>query len=122
MSRGPGWVERALVAAVAADPRHAVTVEEVCVRLYPTRGAPAKKHRVAVIRAGKTAARRGANIGYVSSFGPGNTVAFYTADELEAYAHASLKAMRWGHDDRSRQSHLQNHLQKTPGAGRHLVA
>lgn len=113
MSRGPGRVERAIAAAVAANPHHAVSVDEVCVRLYPPTwgGGTAKKYRVAIIRGGKALARRDSNnIGYVSSWGPGSTVAFYAADELEAYGHAKLKAMggrRGGHDGRSRQSLLE---------------
>ena len=87
---------RAVIAAVEADPHHAVTIDEVCERLYPPAyGAPAKKHRVAVTRAGKTAARRGDNIGYTSYRGPHTTGAFYAADDLHAYACAQLKALGW---------------------------
>jgi hypothetical protein len=87
---------RAVVAAVEADLHHAVTIDEVCEQLYPpARGCPAKKHRAAVIRAGKTAARRGDNIGHTSYRGPGRTAAFYAADDLKAYACAQLKALGW---------------------------
>jgi hypothetical protein len=113
MSRGPGRVERALVAAVAASPRHAITIEEACNQLYPlAQGSSPKKHRAAVTRAGKKAARRGENIGHTSYRGPGRTAAFYAADEVEAYAHANLKAMGWGHDDASRQSHIKTTFKK----------
>jgi hypothetical protein len=85
---------RAVVEAVKADPHHAVTIDEVCERLYPTAvDGPPKKHRAAVIRAGKTAARRGGNIGHTSYRGPGRTSAFYAADDLKAYACAQLKAL-----------------------------
>jgi len=71
-----------------------VTIDEICERLYPPAGgATAKKHRVAVTRAGKTAARRGNNIGYTSYMGPRNTGAFYAANDLEAFGCAQLKAL-----------------------------
>jgi hypothetical protein len=96
MSRGPGRVMRAIVAAVEADPHHAVTIEEMCEQLYPSaRGGPPTKYRAAVTRAGKTAARHGDNIGHTSYRGPGRTAAFYAADDLKAYACAQLKALGW---------------------------
>jgi hypothetical protein len=113
MSRGPGRVMRAVVAAVEADPHHAVTIDEVCEQLYPPPGgAPAKKHRVAVTRAGKTAARRGNNIGYTSHMGPRNIAAFYAADDLKAYACAQLKALGWWNGSLHRlKTTFKNHME-----------
>src|SRR5262249_25939168 len=94
MSRGPGRVMRAVAAAVEANPDHAVTIDEACDRLYPPAlDGHATKHRVAVIRAGKMAARRGENIGYTSYMGPHCTGAFYAADDLKAFGCAQLKAL-----------------------------
>jgi hypothetical protein len=59
MSKGPGRIERAIEAAFAADPDNAFTTEELCERAYfPAVNLIEKKHRVAVVRAGKRLAER----------------------------------------------------------------
>jgi hypothetical protein len=50
MSRGLGHVQRTILAMIEAEPHGALTVEEICPRIYPTE-AVEKKHRVAVLRA-----------------------------------------------------------------------
>ena len=49
MSKGPGRVERTIIAALAAAPRNALTTQELCERCYE--GPITKRHRVAVLRA-----------------------------------------------------------------------
>lgn len=113
MSRGPGRVMQAIIAAVEADSHHAVTIDGVCQRLYPTAlDGRQKKHRAAVIRAGKTAARRGDNIGHTSYRGPGRTSAFYAADDLKAYACAQLKALgRWNDSLHRLETAFKSHME-----------
>ena len=49
MSKGPGRVARAIVAALEAAPTNALTTQELCERCYEP--PITKKHRVAVLRA-----------------------------------------------------------------------
>ena len=69
MSTGPGRVQRAILAAFAAEPDAAFSIEELCIRVYGLRrlerherpkwqqrhpwtySAAEKRHRVAVLRA-----------------------------------------------------------------------
>jgi hypothetical protein len=49
MSRGPGHVQRTILAMIEAEPHGAWTTDEIARRAYP--GTIDKKHRVAVLRA-----------------------------------------------------------------------
>jgi hypothetical protein len=51
MSKGPGHVMRRISEAIAAEPRRAFDVEELCRRVYPDADRFELKHRQAVIRA-----------------------------------------------------------------------
>jgi hypothetical protein len=51
MSAGPGHVMRTIMATIAANPRQAFTVDDLCDRAFPGANRIEKKHRVAVIRA-----------------------------------------------------------------------
>ena len=65
MSRGPGRVERAIEAALDAEPDNAFTVEELCRRVYPETAhrAPEKKHRVSKCsRAAQNICKRRSNV------------------------------------------------------------
>ena len=60
MGSGPGRIERAIEAALAAEPDNAFNTEDLCDRAYPGVNRVNKKHRVAVLRALKRVlARRG---------------------------------------------------------------
>lgn len=51
MSKGPGRIMRAVMAAADAERGKPLLVQELCHRVYPQAAATEKKHRVAVIRA-----------------------------------------------------------------------
>lgn len=53
MSRGDGKVQRAILAAFAAEPDNAFLLSELCARVYSGRNRIVKKHRNAVARAAK---------------------------------------------------------------------
>jgi hypothetical protein len=57
MSRGPGRVERILIAKLERDPLHAFSVDELCRYAFPRSRQRLKKHRVSVIRAVKNVTR-----------------------------------------------------------------
>jgi hypothetical protein len=110
MSKGAGHIERALVTQFKH--RGALTVEELCGLIYPEVSAEArrrdpettigKKHRVAVVRAGKNAIRRGANIAVMGHGGRRNPLVFYVADSVAAYATALSYSNRMGWHDHQR--------------------
>jgi hypothetical protein len=108
MSKGPGRIERAIVAILAAAPDSAFTVDELCLGVYgPGLSAdsyralilarmyrPQLQHRVAAIRAGKAIAGRGGNVAWLHSGGRGGALVFYTADNVMSYGMARLKGWR----------------------------
>jgi hypothetical protein len=49
MSRGPGRIQRAVIALIESDPDGVWTTAEICRRVYPDARGVAKKHRVAVL-------------------------------------------------------------------------
>jgi hypothetical protein len=51
MSKGPGRVQRVILALIQADPHGAWTTENLCVEAYPDSPSDQKKERVAVLRA-----------------------------------------------------------------------
>jgi hypothetical protein len=51
MSKGPGRVQRAILALIDADPDGAWTVEELCRRAYPSINHIDKRHLVVALRA-----------------------------------------------------------------------
>jgi hypothetical protein len=53
MSKGPGRIQRAILAAFAAKPDNCFLLSELCERVYPRFNRIEKKHRVAVARAVK---------------------------------------------------------------------
>jgi hypothetical protein len=54
MSKGPGQVQRAIMAAFGSEPDNAFLLSELCEHAYPRIKRIEKKHRVAVARAAKT--------------------------------------------------------------------
>src|SRR4051812_10913423 len=94
MSQGAGRVERAIIAAVQAEPDNAFTVADLCDRVYPGINRIEKKHRVAVQRAMKSVTSRshGELALWTEGFwGYGKLVLFGRYNVI-SYAMARLKA------------------------------
>jgi hypothetical protein len=105
MSKGPGRIERAILAAVAAEPEKAFTVLDLVDRIWPDRALPVscyrgtevsnedraeKKQRVTVARAMRTAVARSG--GQLSLFRWDRTVALYRTYDVLSYAMARMKS------------------------------
>lgn len=92
MSRGPGRIERAILAAFAAEPDAAFTTEELAGRAYP--GAPAigKAERVAVLRAAGKASARAPWLRSLRAEALGGQRVFFDCTRVASYAMARLKA------------------------------
>jgi hypothetical protein len=88
MSRGPGCVERAIIAALT--PNNALTTKELCERCYDE--PIIKKHRVAVLRALKRVMDRRQDIATLTTEGLGSQVVAYWRYDVTSYAMARLKA------------------------------
>jgi hypothetical protein len=86
MSKGPGAVERTILKLLADNPDRAFSVIDIGSELY---GHPlCKKHRVSILRAIHSLARKRRDIGYcISSFG----AAVYNLRSLRGHALAGLK-------------------------------
>jgi hypothetical protein len=54
MSKGPGRVQRTIIALIEAEPDGAWTVEDLCRAAYPQTETVAKTRRQAVLRAWRT--------------------------------------------------------------------
>jgi hypothetical protein len=128
MSRGPGRIERAIGAILAAEPDNAFTVDELCLRIYrPDLSAnyrrrlpasmyrPQLQHRVAAIRAGKAIAGRG-NVAWLRSFQRGGALVCYTADNVMSYGMAHLKGWRTNQTE----GQLRARLTDDHDQGRHI--
>jgi hypothetical protein len=92
MSKGLGRVGRAIEAALIAEPDNAFTVDDLCDRVFPGIDRVQKKHRVSVIRAAKSVAKRHANFESVRSEMLGGTTVFYVADNVMSSAMGRLKS------------------------------
>ena len=95
MSKGPGRVERTIIAALAAAPRNALTTQELCERCYE--GPITKRQRVAVLRALKQVMARQPELATMASEGLGGQVVVYWRYEQASYAMATLKADSFNH-------------------------
>ena len=108
MSRGPGHIERAILAALAAEPDNAFTVLDLVDRIWPERSLPwsrdgdevvenpnraEKKHRVAVARAMRSVvARAKGDLAIFDYGGHGSArMALYRSYDVMSYAMARLK-------------------------------
>ena len=94
MSKGPGRIERAIVAIFEREPDAALTVEELCEIIFAT-DTVEKKHRVSVIRAGKKLMTRGAlnkGLECYRSESVGGQLVFFNRYDVMSYALARLKA------------------------------
>jgi hypothetical protein len=88
MSRGHGKVQRAILAAFAAEPDNAFLLSELCERIYSDRNRIEKKHRNAVARAAKAIPA----IDHMKRATLGSELVFYDPLNVMSYAMARLKS------------------------------
>jgi hypothetical protein len=88
MSRGHGKVQRAILAAFAAEPDNAFLLSELCERVYPGLRRIEKKHRNAVARAAKAIP----SIDHMKREVLGSELVFYDPLNVMSYATARLKS------------------------------
>src|SRR5262249_8004802 len=88
MSKGPGRIQRAIMAAFEAEPDNAFTTVELCERAYPAARVWEKKHRIAVMRAAKKIPK----LDHEQSDTLGGQLVFYDPFNVMSYAMARLKA------------------------------
>jgi hypothetical protein len=88
MSRGPGQVQRAIMAAFAAEPDNAFLLCELCERVYPGVNRIEKKHRVAVARAANAIK----TLDHWKRETLGGELVFYDPLNVMSYAVARLKS------------------------------
>jgi hypothetical protein len=92
MSRGHGKVQRAILAAFAAEPDNAFLLSELCERVYSGRNRIEKKHRHAVARAAKAIP----SIDHTKREVLGSELVFYDPLNVMSYAMARLKSDHLG--------------------------
>jgi hypothetical protein len=92
MGKGLGTVGRAIEAALIAEPDNAFTVDDLCDRVFPGINRIEKKHRVSVIRAATSVAKRRANLSWWRSEHLGGTMIYFTADNVMSYGMARHKS------------------------------
>jgi hypothetical protein len=88
MSRGPGYVQRAIAAYFEAEPDNAFLLSELCERIYPCSKRIEKKHRVAVARTAKLIP----TLAVMKRETLGGELVFYDPLSVMSYAMARLKA------------------------------
>src|SRR6516164_5935447 len=88
MSKGPGQVQRAIMAAFGSEPDNAFLLSELCEHAYPRIKRIEKKHRVAVARAAKTIK----TIDSIQRQTLGRELVFYDPLNVMSYAMARLKS------------------------------
>jgi len=97
VSRGPGRVERAIEEAFTVRPGDCFTVAALCLVSYKGINEPAKRHRVAVLRA---ADRVAARLGWIklTSERPGGHVVYANSFDVRSYALGRLRADHCNND------------------------
>jgi len=93
MSRGLGYVQRAIVAYFEAEPDNAFLLSELCERVYPRVNRVEKKHRVAVARAAKGIK----TLDHLERETLGRELVFYDPLNVMSYAMARMKADSLSH-------------------------
>jgi hypothetical protein len=88
MSKGPGRVERS-IAAILDAAEGAFTVDDLAQRIYGQ--SAEKKHRVAIIRAGKRLATRRPEVTWFRAGTNGGPFIFYRADRAASFAELRLR-------------------------------
>jgi hypothetical protein len=91
MGKGPGRVQREIVAAFAADPDNGFTINELCCLIYPDSEYIEKKHTVAILKAAKSLAKRWPDFGWERSERRGRGMVFFNAANMMSWAMARLK-------------------------------
>jgi hypothetical protein len=86
-----GHVERAIDLAFGAKANTALSVGELCRRVYRGADRIEKKHRVAVLRAAKARP----HLAYLPSYLTGGTLIFFRLDSVTSYGLARLKATNY---------------------------
>jgi len=94
MSRGPGRIERAIEAVLAAEPDNAFTTADLCLRVYPDAEQIEKRHRVAVLRAMANIMERRDVLGELKASLMGGASVFYDRTNVLSYAMARMKTDR----------------------------
>ena len=94
VSRGPGRVERVIAAALATEPDRAFTVQDLGERIYSGVNRMEKRHRVAIVRAMRSVAKRRAEIGVLEARSRGNPLVIFTRTSLSA-ASAAARQDAW---------------------------
>ncbi len=87
-----GKLERAIMAAVKAEPNNAFTTAELCARVYRDVKKIEKKHRVAVLRAAETLSGKLHTFRRLRGEHLGGTLVFFDARNVMSYGMARLKA------------------------------
>jgi hypothetical protein len=89
-SKGLGRIQRRIDSILAASPEDAFSVEDLCKRIYETEVVE-KRHRVAVLRAGKGLLKKGTAFHRFGSSRRGGLV-FFNQGSVMSYGIARLKA------------------------------
>jgi hypothetical protein len=92
MSKGPGRIERAITAAIEAEPDNAFTVEDLCDRAFPGANRIEKKHRVSVLRAMKKLVAERERLDFFRAETQGCTLVLFQRGNVMSYGMARLKA------------------------------
>ena len=79
MSRGPGRIERAIVAAFGSEPKRVFTTEDLCRYVYRHLTTIEKKHRVSLIRAARKVLEREPSWRMARTQSPGAPLIFFNA-------------------------------------------
>ena len=84
LSRGPGYVVRAIKAAFDAEPTRVFTVEDLYAHVYGRTNKIEKKHRVSLIRAAKRVLQRESDWRMIRSRSPGAPLLFFNRNFIDA--------------------------------------
>ena len=91
MSGGPGRIQRAIEAALAAEPDNAFNTQDLCERAYRGVNRVDKKHRVAVLRALRRVLARRSDLETWRGEGLGRQAIVFHRYNVTSYAMARLK-------------------------------
>jgi hypothetical protein len=96
MSRGPGRIQRAIIAAFKRDPKRSFTTQELVVLAYPGVRRIEKKHRVAVLRAARHVAPKYSRVALTMSgsrgIGTGSPLLFVNQLDEVAWLRGCIRA------------------------------
>ena len=103
MSRGPGRVQSAINELFTRHPDRSYTIEELCELVYGETWIE-KRHRVAVLRAAKSVAKRHPDMVIWRSEQKGGTLIFVNHRNVMSYGTAFLKGMFGETDTKARRT------------------